>query len=124
MRDWDIPAALYAMLICAVLGWSGDVQAQHHHPPQDGEIHDRLYSTWMRPDQPNVSCCHKLDCAPAQARMIGGRWFAKRDGDSGWLPVPPEKVETKRDSPDGRSHLCAPWGQIEAVFCFLPAGGV
>jgi|RhiMetdeSRZDD1v2_1073273.scaffolds.fasta_scaffold66210_3 hypothetical protein len=22
MRDWGIPAALYAMLICVILGWS------------------------------------------------------------------------------------------------------
>jgi hypothetical protein len=42
-----------------------------------------------------------------------------------WIPIPPHKVEQKRDSPDGRSHLCArpeSNGQFY-VFCFIRGSG-
>lgn len=87
----------------------------HHHPPQDAVLHDIFYSTWMRPDQPTVSCCNKVDCAPAEARMTSGGWVARRRNDTQWFRIPPEKIELNRDSPDGRSHLCA----ADKVFCFI-----
>jgi hypothetical protein len=94
----------------------------HHHPPEHAELHESFYQNWMRPDQPTVSCCNKLDCAPAEARMVNGVWMARRDRDANWLRVPPEKIEQNRSSPDGRNHLCASWSG-GAVFCFVPGGG-
>jgi hypothetical protein len=92
---------------------------EHQHPPQDVPIHEQFYSTWMRPDQPDKSCCNRRDCAPVtQVRRADNRWQALRDGE--WLTIPPEKIEHNRDSPDGRSHLCAIGG---TVLCFVLGAG-
>jgi hypothetical protein len=93
----------------------------HGHPPQDAQIHETFYSSWMRPDQPNISCCNNEDCAPAQAKMIGGQWWARKIGKTEWHKIPPEKIEHNRDSPDGRNHLCVLGGN---VWCFITGGGV
>jgi hypothetical protein len=109
-----IPATLALALM------AGPAVAQHQHPAEHADIHERFYGTWDRPDMPGASCCNKQDCAPAEARAIGGVWYARHAGAGTWLKVPPEKIETRRDSPDGRNHLC----HIGAlVLCFLPAGG-
>lgn len=93
---------------------------EHHHPPQDAGIHNLFYRDWMRPDNPQISCCSDRDCAPAEARMQNGQWVARKRGETVWYRIPPEKVEINRDSPDGRSHLCA----IDTtVFCFIPGSG-
>jgi hypothetical protein len=92
---------------------------EHQHPPQDVPIHEQFYSTWMRPDQPDKSCCNRRDCAPVtQVRRLGNRWQALRDGE--WLTIPSEKIDLNRDSPDGRSHLCAIGG---TVLCFVLGAG-
>jgi hypothetical protein len=113
----NIPAKL-APLLCLV-ALCGPALGQHMHgheviPDSVG----RFYSNWDRPDQPGVSCCNLLDCAPvSEVRHANGRWSARRARDGKWLSIPPEKVEQNRDSPDGRSHLCS---MGEAVFCFVP----
>ncbi len=97
----------------------------HHHPPQDVGIHNRFYSNWMKPDQPNVSCCSDHDCYPTEARFTNGEWFARRREDGKWLHVPKEKIEVNRDNPDGRNHMCAHpphWGS-DVPLCFIPGGG-
>jgi hypothetical protein len=81
------------------------------------------------PDNRAVSCCHDSDCEPAQAKQINGQWFARKDSDTGnYTPIPPQKEEHDRDSPDGRSHLCGQrFGFNEGrltVFCFIAGGGV
>lgn len=104
----------------------GNVKAQeHHHLAQDQAIHERFYSTWMMPDNRNVSCCHNEDCAPAESRFENGQWLARKVGDDGdFTPIPREKIERDRDSPDGRSHLCGRrWGNGLSVFCFVPGMG-
>lgn len=95
---------------------------QHHHPTEGFEgATGRFYETWMRPDQPKVSCCNRMDCAPvSQVRQIAGRWQARRDIDGVWLDIPPEKIEEGRDSPDGRSHLCSIGS---TVLCFIVGSG-
>lgn len=96
---------------------------EHRHPPEHATIHEEFYAGWYMPDNPTKSCCNKADCAPAQARFVNGKWQARRESDAAWRPVPPEKIERNRDSPDGRSHLCAPWGQSETVYCFIAGTG-
>src|SRR3954454_16303366 len=82
--------------------------AQHNHPPQDVQLHEKFYSTWFMPDEPTKSCCNKADCYPTEIKYVGGNIYAQRREDGKYLRVPAEKVERNRDSPDGRSHLCAP----------------
>ena len=93
----------------------------HFHAPQDADIHERFYSDWMRPDNPKESCCNRRDCAPVtKVRKVGSRWEVQRESDGMWVVVPPEKVEQRRDSPDGRSHLCS---RGMNVFCFVAGAG-
>ena len=97
----------------------------HNHPRQDAQLHDQFYSTWMRPDQPNVSCCNKQDCAPAEARFQEGLWWARREVDGKWLPIPPWKIELNRGSPDGRNHLCVQPPHLgNTVWCFVTGSGI
>ena len=99
--------------------------AGHHHPPEHAAIHDHFYSTWTRPDDRRISCCNLKDCEPVQARRVNGTWFVLRSADMKWLPVPPSRIETERDSPDGRNHACFQQpGMSDTVFCFLPSGAI
>lgn len=112
------PALLsVGLMLCAC---AASAQELHrHHPPEDQAIHERFYSTWMRPDLPQASCCSNQDCEPAEARWVGDHWEAKgRDG--AWVSVPPSAVEHNRDSPDGRSHLCHVGAH---VYCFIAGSG-
>lgn len=97
----------------------------HHHPPQHAELHHKFYHSWQRPDNRNVSCCNLQDCAPAEAKMIAGKWWAKREADGKWVLVPDDRVENERTSPDGRSHLCVQPPHIgDGVFCFVAGAGI
>ncbi len=87
------------------------------HPPQDQELHDKFYSTWMEPvnrdeDGNRVSsCCNKMDCYPTAFKLVGGTWFAQIRETGKWVAIPPERLEQNqpdpRESPDGQGHLCA-----------------
>jgi hypothetical protein len=47
--------------------------------PKDGDLHDRFYNGWERPDMgPGFGCCHKQDCYPTKFRRMGGKWYALR----------------------------------------------
>jgi hypothetical protein len=98
----------------------GQEQPGHTHHGAAG----KFYQSWMQPDNRAISCCHDQDCAPAQSRLVNGKWQARNSDDEDWIDIPARKVETERDSPDGRSHLCkrsSQWGAF--VYCFLPASG-
>jgi hypothetical protein len=113
---------LRALIACTLLASPAlaDDPGEHQHPPQDQALHERFYSTWMQPDNPSRSCCNKQDCAPVLAvRRRGERWEAQRR-DGRWMVIPEQKIERKRDSPDGRSHLCSVEG---SVFCFVAGEG-
>ena len=88
------------------------------------ESHHKFYQNWMRPDMPSASCCGRWDCYPTEFKQVNGRWFALRREDGAWMPIPPEKMELNRDSPDGRNHVCmqAP-GKSDTIFCAITGGG-
>lgn len=100
---------------------------EHKHPVADIPLHQKFYSTWMKPDDPKMSCCNMVDCYPTEIRFIGGKLHARRREDGHWLPIPPEKIERHRDNPDGRNHICAPSPTASypenTVFCFTLGGG-
>jgi hypothetical protein len=110
------------------LGFTFAVKAQeHHHPPQDVQLHEKFYSTWYMPDNPSKSCCNKQDCYPTEIKYVGTSLFARRREDGAWIIVPPQKIERNRDNPDGRNHVCMPppnHSQAGSVFCFSLGGGI
>lgn len=112
------------ILLCHCTGAAAQT---HGHPPQDAEIHEKFYSTWMMPDQPHRSCCSLRDCYPTEATYHDGQWFARRREDGKMIAVPWSKVERNRDNPDGRNHVCMPppRGQSspDTVFCFSLGSG-
>lgn len=120
------PRGLIVLALLATFATAALAQS-HQHPPQDAPLHERFYSTWMMPDNPSVSCCNNRDCYPVEARHDEQGWLAKRREDGKWLRVPANKVETNRDNPDGRNHLCAPTpdrAYTVEVFCFTVGSGM
>lgn len=98
------------------------------HDPEHMQLHDKFYKTWMMPDNRAISCCHDEDCQPAEAYQKNGQWFARQEKDTGdFTPIPPQKVEGDRDTPDGRSHLCGRRYGFNSgsftVFCFIAGSG-
>jgi len=98
----------------------------------DGHTHEgaigHFYQSWMMPSNRAISCCHEQDCSPAEAYQKNGQWFARKQHDLGeFTPIDPQKVETDRDSPDGRSHLCGRRYGFNnnnfSVFCFIAGAG-
>lgn len=109
-----------AVAVACVIG-SAAIAQEHHHPPQDAAIHETFYKDWMRPDDRRYSCCNQQDCAPTMAaEKRNGVWWAQRASDQKWLPIPHEKVERERDSPDPRAHMCSIG---DTVFCFIAGSG-
>ncbi len=109
--------------LALLLALSGAASAQEHkHPTETIQgATGEFYSTWQRPDAPHLSCCSRADCDVAiDVKRLAGQWWARKRGGGPLISIPDEKVEPRRDSPDGRSHLCSVG---TTVFCFLPAGG-
>lgn len=118
--------------------------AHNGHPPQDQQLHAQFYSKWQRNDGKG-SCCNERDCYPTAARFNSetGLWEAERREDGAWLEIPKWVYDNNNpnapNSPDGRSHLCAPIPNVEdhvdreysilgpsptpEVFCFTPGFG-
>lgn len=101
--------------------------AQDHHP-----LHKDFYSTWQRNDGKG-SCCNARmigphgyetgDCEPTEAKLIGGRWYARLPNAGAFIEVP-EATILKKQNPtqDGTdAHLC--WTQASGVICFVPPFG-
>jgi hypothetical protein len=108
---WQQLTLWYALLLSAGLALAGWLVAV----PWPAWAHDP-YSSWRKPDNPAVSCCHGIDCRPTRAFMgEDGRWRAW-DG-LGWVIVPPGTVLPTDLAGDGRSHLCERAGR---VLCFSP----
>lgn len=117
-------------LALAFVLYAFSAQAQEHRHPSEvitGDV-GKFYESWHRPDLPKEPCCNRADCYSTQARFSGGRIQAKRREDGKWLNIPATKIETGRDSPDGRNHLCAPPPDREHVYpdgviCFIAGAG-
>jgi hypothetical protein len=114
--------ALGLLLLALLLLYPSAHAQEHQHPT--GIIHGatgHFYETWQRPDMPSSSCCNKADCDVAvDVKQIAGQWWARKRSGGPMTSIPAEKIEQRRDSPDGQSHLCAVG---TTVFCFLPGGG-
>ena len=123
------PVLVYVVLLALI---STPIVAQERHaahPAADLPTHEKFYSTWFMPDQPNKSCCNKADCYPTEVKFHNGQWFAQRREDGKFIPVPWTKVERNRDNPDGMNHVCMPPPtatsyQPNTVFCFALGGGI
>lgn len=120
---------LGALFLCQKCSAQEMEMAPHANRPQDLPLHEKFYSNWMMPSNRDVSCCHNQDCEPAESRFENGHWLARKvsEPDKEFTPIPDEKIEHDRDSPDGRSHICGRrygfnGGEL-TVFCFLPASG-
>ena len=124
---WSCIFCRLAIPVQAQEAGQGPASLHHHHPPQDQLLHDKFYSVWRMPDNPSVSCCNDADCYPTEIKYINGNIYAKRREDGRYIPVPPQKVDRNRDSPDGRNHLCAPppgvgFHPSDTVYCFALGG--
>jgi hypothetical protein len=105
--------------------------AAAQHPPEHQELHEQFYSTWLRPDfgrvdgQRTKSCCNQEDCYPVETRMRNGKWEYLRREDNTWVVVRDGVNEMDQDdpreSPDGRSHVCA---TTAWTYCFVPGAGI
>ena len=122
--DWtDLLLAVAVILsILVALFCTVRAHAQEHHPQ---EIHEKFYSTWMMPSNRTISCCHNEDCSPAETRFQNGHWMARKVGETGlFTEIPNHSIETERDTPDGRSHVCGRnSGGYMTVFCFIAGTG-
>lgn len=122
MWHWKTAVGLWIFIgLCFLFAYA--VKAQHHHHPKEhAELHLRFYSTWMKPDNPQQSCCNLIDCYPTAAQYVDGVWYGKRREDGKWLRIPTEKIERNRDMPDTQAHICAPAPSNlyppDTVFCF------
>ena len=64
---------LVCVLLLTVITTPMIAQERHAgHPAADLPTHEKFYSTWFMPDQPNRSCCNKTDCYPTEARFQNG----------------------------------------------------
>jgi hypothetical protein len=134
---WNLARALSVAFLTAIAGPTIDplavgrgtaIAQERQHPAHDMALHEKFYSTWYMPDEPNKSCCNKADCYPTLVKYQDGQWWAMRREDHKYIPVPWKKVEINRNNPDGRNHLCAPPPSSahapNTVFCFALGGGI
>lgn len=113
---FSLAAAALAFGFVAAAGIARGQGHSHH------DAAGRFYSTWMMPDRRTMSCCSDRDCYATEAKQVGDHWFARIRETGEWVRIPPDKIETERDNPDGQNHLCAsPGGQ---VYCFIVGGGI
>lgn len=118
------PSAMLLFMLPAAMAQ----EPSHSHPVKDAQTHELFYRNWMRPDDQTKTCCGGHDCYPTEIKIIGGTVFAKRREDGKFIRVPQEKIETRRDNPDGRNHMCAPaptpQHDMATVFCFALGSGI
>jgi hypothetical protein len=63
------------------LAFASPSLTQHHHRPEDADLHEKFYRTWRMSNE--WSCCDNRDCYPTEVRIVGGDIFAvERTGNS------------------------------------------
>jgi hypothetical protein len=111
------------LVILGFMLWAAKALAEEHQH-DTGAVYGatgRFYETWMRPDQPESSCCNRHDCDTAvDVKQIDGRWWARKKSGGPLMSIPPEKIEQTRDSPNGESHICSIG---TSVLCFVLGSG-
>lgn len=86
------------------------------------EHHDDFYKNLKQPDN-GYSCCNAMTATEGDCRPV--RWYPGYDGlfyafiNGRWKPVPPNKVVTTTESPDGYGHVCAN-RYTDDIYCFIP----
>ena len=97
------------MLAAALVIASLVIRIEEDHQGYRG-LHEQFYQSWTLPNYRSVSCCNKMDCAPAWAKWENGHLFMKRSFDTKWTEVKASILESNqsdpRESPDGQSHVC------------------
>ncbi len=124
MSFWDriVPWVFWGAVILVIAKLLTPAKAEEHsHDDEAG----KFYSTWNRPDVRHengdryASCCNRHDCYATAFKQVGETWFAKHRETGEWIVVPNKRIEQNhhdlRESPDGRSHICASAGKV--VFC-------
>jgi hypothetical protein len=76
--------------------------------------HENDYRFWKQPGT-NISCCSDHDCAPVNAELRQGQWFALRQNE--WIAIPDAKIIRERSPTVEGGHLCYSSGKI---ICFVP----
>ena len=120
----------YAFLIFTAFQYAKG--AEHNHlVGAESELHDKFYSTWMRPNIRNAegqrmsSCCNKEDCRPAPIRQRGTVWEAWDRVTQSWIAFSAELLEQNQpdpiESPDAQPHACILQGN---VLCATLGAGV
>lgn len=127
----NILALIIALLLAtpAAAAPSGESGPRlHHHKGMSSEI-DRFYSFWLQPNGGNKrvsSCCSGQDCYPVEIKSAAGRYWFKHRETGRWMIVPDNRVESlqpdPRESPDGRSHVCA--NEFGHVHCFVAGSAI
>ncbi len=118
----DIIKAVMIIIVVILVFYPLAHAQDHQHPDKTiTGATAKFYETWERPDAPGASCCNRSDCDVAvEVKKLGGEWWARKRSGGPLISIPAEKIERRRDSPDGQSHLCSVGG---TVICFLPAAG-
>lgn len=126
---WAAMFIVIGLLLSSVFGVRGQ---EHEHPPEHMPLHDRFYSTWMKPGARNESCCNKQDCFPTVVRIRGTFCEAYRPLGFGtgnvseWVKFDCQKLEENqpdgREAPDGQSHACLS-RYSDTVYCAVRGSG-
>lgn len=81
------------------------------HEPDD--LHSEWYGSLRQPLTGIACCSHKgpsRDCAPAEARILAGRYQVWHQGR--WLPVPDMALLDRTDNPTGQAVACIVNGTV------------
>ena len=97
----------------------------HEKEGMHGQGHDKLHHWYKTLRQPitGYDCCDSQHCRPTRARMRGANIEVLVDGE--WTKVPPNII-VDVNSPDLRTHVCAPKGPWtpKPIFCVVLGSGV
>ena len=119
---WILIILAIGAILFIVMFFPAKAEPRHEH-------HDNLhgwYSTLMRPDVPNMSCCSSRDCTTVQARYdLQGQYWEFLKGTR-WVRVPQTKIN-REESINSKAHACYVPGteNDDSMLCFvIPQPGI